>query len=88
MIPGYQTTEFYVSLLTPLLAIAATLGLHIANADALVQAIALLAATIASAIGGAVYTHQRTTLKVATVTQLVPSAPTSVPPIPTTKPIL
>ena len=82
---GYQTTEFYVSILTPLLAIATTLGLHIANADALIQAIALLAATLASAINGAVYTHQRTTLKVATVTQ---SAPASVPPIPTIKPIL
>jgi len=75
MKPGYQTTEFYVSLLTPLLAIATTLGLHIANADALIQAIALLAATLASAISGSVYTHQRTTLKVASATPIVAPAP-------------
>jgi len=70
MTPGYKTTEFYVSLLTYLLAILSLFGLHFANADNLVQSVAVVASLVVPGIASIFYTHSRTNLKAAILTHM------------------
>jgi len=66
MKPGYQTSEFYVVLITHLLAIATLFGVSHTVDNGTVQAIATVASLLASALAARGYSANRTALKVAT----------------------
>lgn len=57
--PGYQTTEFYVTLLTTAAALLIALGVHVNLPDSTVQTLAGAAAIVVPAV----YTLARTALK-------------------------
>lgn len=75
--PGWQTTEFWTSILAPIIsALLAYFGVHIISADQLVQILAPLAVALASGIASHGYATSRATVKAAA------SAPAIVPPAP------
>lgn len=85
MKPGYLTTEFYVSLLTYIVAIIGLFGVHIANADASIQAIASVLSLVITAITSIYYTHSRTSLKANLISNMSMLA---VSPTPTPRPVV
>ncbi len=63
--PGYQTTEFWQTLLVNVIALLALFGVHVAASDDVLHAIAVIAALLASAIVTHGYTLGRSRVKAA-----------------------
>jgi|GEM_PF-2592692 len=67
--PGYQTTEFWQTLLVDIVAIMTLFGVHIPNSDATINALATIAALLASALVTHSYTRGRSMLKATALSQ-------------------
>jgi hypothetical protein len=63
--PGYQTTEFWQTLLVNVIALLALFGVHVAASDDVLHAIAVIAALLASAVVTHGYTLGRSRVKAA-----------------------
>jgi branched-subunit amino acid transport protein len=61
--PGYQTTEFWLTIISNVFAILTAFGVPAVLSNTQEQAIATVAALLASAITTIVYTHQRGAMK-------------------------
>lgn len=79
--PGYQTTEFWQTVFTNLIAMLALFGVQVATSDDVIHAVAVIAALLASAIVTHSYTQGRSRVKVA---QLGVSSPDQATPVSTT----
>jgi hypothetical protein len=73
--PGYQTTEFWQTLLVNVIALLALFGVHITASNDFINAIAVIAALLASAIVTHGYTLGRSRVKAARLQ--APSHPAS-----------
>jgi hypothetical protein len=80
--PGYQTTEFWQTLLTNLIAVLALFGVQVTTSDDVIHAVAVIAALLTSAIVTHSYTQGRSRVKVAQLHMPATgsAAPMSMPP--------
>lgn len=80
--PGYQTTEFWQTLLTNLIALLALFGVQVATSDDVIHAIAVIAALLTSALVTHSYTQGRSRVKVAQLqTPIEQAVPLSTTPV-------